>query len=344
MSALSPDYTVTLDGRDLTSTIDPRLMRLSIRECRADEADTLDLVLDDSDGMLEIPQRGAVLAVAIGWTGQPLVPKGTFTVNEVEHAGTPDTITVRARSASMTKGMGERQEKSWHDQTLGDIVSTIAGRHKLTPKVGEALGKVKIPHIDQTHESDMSFLTRLGRRYDAVMTVKEGNLLFLPIGQGVTMSGKELTAIPLTRQEGDQHRYHISERENYSAVRAYWHSNGEKKRHAVVVGGEDNHNVKVLPENYASQGEAERAAASEFQRTQRSQATLNYTLAMGQAELRPELPVAVSGFKPEIDDTDWLVQLVTHTIDDNGYTCSLELEVMDDPLSKRHRSNFRRGG
>jgi phage protein D len=345
MNAHSAGFTVTLDGRDLTSVIDPRLMRLSIRECRADEADTLDLVLDDSDGMLEIPKRGAVLSVAIGWSGQALVPKGSFTVNEVEHAGTPDTITVRARSASMTKGMGQRQEKSWHDQTIGDMVRTIAGRHQLTPKVGDQLGKIKIPHIDQTHESDMSFLTRLARRYDAVMTVKEGNLLFLPIGQGLTMSGQELPAIELTRRDGDRHRYHISERENYSAVRAYWHSNGEKKRHTVVVGGEDNHNVKVLPENYASQAEAEAAATAEFERTRRSQATLNYTLAMGEPALRPEVPVAVSGFKPEIDDTDWLVQLVTHTLDDSGgYTCDLELEVMDDPVTKRHRSNFRKGG
>ena len=338
-------FAVTMDGRDFSNTVNPRVVRLSVRECRADEADTLDLVLDDSDGALEIPKRGAVLSVAIGWAGQALVPKGSFTVNEVEHAGTPDTITVRARSASMTKGMGERQEKSWHAQTIDDIVRTIAGRHQLKPQVGDALGKIKIPHIDQTHESDMSFLTRLARCYDAVMTVKEGNLLFLPIGQGVTMSGQEIPAIELTRRDGDRHRYHISERENYSAVRAYWYSNGEKKRHSVIVGGEDNHNVKVLPEKYASEAEAEAAAQAEFDRTQRSQATMDYTLAMGVPLLRPEVPVFVAGFKPEIDDTDWLVESVTHSLDDaGGYTCDLSLEVMDDPVTKRHRSNFRQGG
>jgi len=36
------------------------------------------------------------------------------------------------------------------------------------------------------------------------------------------------------------------------------------------------------------------------------------------------------------------VQLVTHTLNaSGGYTCELELEVMDDPITKRHRSNFR---
>lgn len=38
-----------------------------------------------------------------------------------------------------------------------------------------------IEHIDQTHESDAAFLRRLGRKYDAVATVKNDKLLFIPI-------------------------------------------------------------------------------------------------------------------------------------------------------------------
>lgn len=338
---LSPDFTITLDGRDLTSKIEPRLIRLTIRECRADEADTLDLVLDDSDGKLAIPPRGAVLAVAIGWAGSQLVDKGLFTVNEAEHSGTPDTITVRARSASMTKGMGERREKSWHGQTLASIVKVIAARHQLQPAVGAALGSITIDHVDQTHESDMAFLTRLAKRYDAVMTVKAGKLLFAPIGQATTASGRALPTIALTRADGDRHRYHVSERETYSGVKAHWYSNGEKKRHSVTVGGENNTNLKVLPESYASQAEAEAAAQAEFQRVQRSQSTFALELATGRAELFPELPVTVTGWKPEINNTPWLVQNVTHDISGSGYTNSIELEMRDDPVSSKHRNSSR---
>lgn len=339
-----PDFTVTLDGRDLTSMIEPRLISLSVTECRADEADTLDITLDDSDGRLEIPKRGAVLAVSIGWVEAGLVDKGTFKVDEVEHSGAPDIITLRARSASMTKDMGERQEKSWHAQTIGAIVKTIAGKHDLMPIVGSALASTLIPHIDQTHESDMSFLSRLAKRYDSVMTVKEGRLLFMPIGMAQTASGKPLQPVSITRSSGDQHRYHIAERENYEGVRAYYHSTSKKKRESVVVGGESNHNMKVLPENYPSKAEAMAAATAEYKRTQRAQATMNYTLALGQAEIIPELPVYVDGFKPEIDEQSWLVKKVTHSIADGGFTSSLELEMRDDPTSNKHRSHFRRGG
>lgn len=322
----TPDFSISLDGKDLSQKITPILISLTITECRGDEADALDLVLDDSDGRLALPKKGAVLAVSMGWIGQALVDKGTFTVDEVEHAGAPDAITVRARSASMTENMGERQEKSWHDETLGAIVRAIAGKHKLKPTVSDTLGKVRIPHIDQTHESDMAFLTRLAKRYDAVMTVKESRLLFLPIGAGTTVSGKPLPVVTIERSTGDQHRYSMRDRGNYEGVRAYWHSGQKGKRRTVIVGGETANGLKTLPEIYATEGEARAAAKSELQRVERGQATMAYSLALGRPEIRPELSVNVRGFKPEIDGTDWLVVRASHTISDAGLQTSLELE------------------
>lgn len=66
---------------------------------RGFEADQLDLELDDADGKIVLPRRGAVITLALGWKGQPLFPKGAFTVDEIEHTGAPDRLTIRARSA-----------------------------------------------------------------------------------------------------------------------------------------------------------------------------------------------------------------------------------------------------
>ncbi|WLE59290.1 phage late control D family protein [Burkholderia plantarii] len=332
-----------LDGRDLSRLIAPNLMSLTLSESRSDEADTIDIVLDDSRGVFAIPKRGATIKVAIGWIGETLVDKGSFTVNEIEHSGAPDIITIRARSASMTNEMHERREKSWHGVTIGAIVQAIAARNSMKPIIGAALASIQIAHIDQTHESDMSFLTRLARRYDAVMNVKDRNLLFMPIGTGATASGKPLPVLSIVRADGDQHHYHVSERENYAAVRAHYHSNAKGKRKSVIVGGDNNRNVKVLPEDYATEAEARAAATAEFNRTQRSQATLGYTLARGRADVFPELPVTVAGFKPEIDGTAWLVKSVRHSITGaGGFTSELALEVRDDPETYKHRSHFRK--
>lgn len=321
------DFSVTLDGRDLTGMIEPRLVNMTLTESRGDEADTLDLVLDDGDGRLALPRTGAVLAVSIGWAGEGLVDKGTFTVDEVGHTGTPDTITITARSASLTHQLGGRKERSWHGKTLGQIVRTIAGEHKLQPVVGKALGVTAVPHIDQTHESDLAFLTRLAKRYDAVMTVKDKRLLFMPIGEATTASGRAMPTLLIERSSGDRHSYRAVERERYQGVRAYWHSGPHGKRESVRVGGEDNRNLKTLPETYASAGEARDAAAGEWKRLQRGEATMSYSLALGRADIIPETPTTVSGFKAEIDATEWLVKRVSHTIDQAGFVTNLELET-----------------
>jgi uncharacterized protein len=176
------------------------------------------------------------------------------------------------------------------------------------------------------------------------MNVKDRNLIFMPIGSGKTVSGKTLNVLNLTRAPGDRHRYHVARRESYTPVRAHWHSNTSGRRRSVVVGGENNRSTKVLPKYHASEAEARAAAEAEFARVQRSQATLSYSLALGRAELFPELPVRVSGFKPEIDATPWLVKRVTHTLGEDGFVSTLELEVHGDPTTVRHRSRFRKGG
>ncbi|MEX3614179.1 MAG: phage late control D family protein [Burkholderia gladioli] len=339
------DYWITLDGRDISRSISPYLNTLTLTESRSEEADTLHLVLDDTKGTLDIPKRGVTIKLSIGWVGEPLVDKGSFTVDEIEFHGAPDQISISARSASMTDAMHERRDKSWHGQTIGDIVKAIATRHKLTPALGDALAKIKIDHIDQTAESDMSFLTRLAKRYDAVMNVKDSRLLFMPIGTGASASGKPLPGLTIERRGGDSYRYHVSQRESYTAVRARWHATKKGKTRSVIVGGENNSSTKLLPETYTTEAEAMSAAKAEYARTQRGQATFDITLAYGRPDAYPEMPVTLQKFKPDIDNTPWLIKRVESRLDSNGgYTTSLEMEMRDDPTTSRHRSNFRQGG
>ncbi|MCZ5660668.1 contractile injection system protein, VgrG/Pvc8 family [Escherichia coli] len=56
---------------------------------------------------------------------------------------------------------------------------------------------IKIPHIDQSQESDAKFLTRLAERNGGEVSVKMGKLLFLKAGQGVT--------VPAVKNPADYH-------------------------------------------------------------------------------------------------------------------------------------------
>ena len=322
-----PDYQLTVNGRDISRAIkaDARLINLTLTESRGDEADQLDIELDDSDGALDLPKKGAELALRLGWEGLGLVDKGTFEVDEVEHQGAPDRISIRARAAEMRREMRTRKEKSWHDTTIGAIVETIARQNNLTPRVDPGLAAIKVEHIDQTGESDLHFLTRLAKKHDAVATVKKGHLVFLPINGTKSSSGQELGAITITRAAGDQHRYHSADRNAYSGVRAYWHDKNGAEKKSVLVGTEENE--KRLKDTYGSEADAMAAARAEQGRVERGKATMELTLALAQPELMPQTGVTLTGFKREIDATPWLAVKLTHSMGDQGFTTRLELET-----------------
>lgn len=322
---LAPDYRLVVDGKDISAKVQPRLISLTLTEGRENNADQLDLELDDSDGQLAIPRQEAVIELAIGWKGQQLVDKGSFVVDEAEHSGAPDRITIRARSADLGGEIRTRQEKSWHDTTLGAVVADIAKRNSLTHKVDQALAAIKVAHIDQTNESDMHFLTRLARQYDAVATVKKKHLLFLPINGTKTSKGESLPAVAITRADGDQHRWASSTRDAFEGVRAWWSDrvNGSRKS---VIAGKKGANLKTLKETYPSKEDALEAAKAELQRLERGHATFELTLAMGRPEITAQTPITVQGFKPEIDGQGWLVKEVVHRLGDGGLTGKLQME------------------
>jgi len=227
----------------------------------------------------------------------------------------------------------------------------------------EGFAGVAVAHIDQTQETDASFLTRLATLYGAVAAVKAGRLLFLRPGNGVTVSGKPIPQLTLTRQDGDRHSFSIADRGAYTGVSASWlhtkdpkpkkvklkrkakekhlraleHPAAKKKKATTtktpeakegdyLAGSEDN--VFTLTTVYATKAAAMRAAKAKWDKLQRGVAEFSVMLALGRADLFPETPVQVSGFKSVIDAQPWLISKVTHSLNGSGYTTTLNFEVL----------------
>lgn len=357
---LTPQFMLTLNSKDITGNISERLINLSMTDNRGFEADQLDIELDDTDGLVELPVRGAVLSLYLGWKGFALVGKGDFTVDEVEHRGAPDTVTLRARSADFRGTLNSRREESWHDTTLGAVVQAIAARNKLTASVAAPLSGIHVPHIDQSQESDAVFLTRLAERNGGAVSVKAGKLLMLKAGSGTTASGKTIPQITIERSNGDRHQFAIADRGAYTGVTAKWLHTKDPKPQKVKVkrkakekhlralqhpaakkakkpkeqearqgeymAGEAD-NVFAITTIYASKAQAIRAAQAKWDKLQRGVAEFSISLATGREDIYPEMPVRVSGFKRVIDEQPWLISKVTHSLNNNGFTTGVELEV-----------------
>lgn len=324
-------WAITVDGVDIANILRPRLISLDLTEKRGSDADELSMVLSDYDGQLAVPRPGVIIAVSLGWkdlgTSNPprMIDKGRFKVDQLTHAGTPDTLTIRARSADLTRAFRQRRTQSWSQTTLGTILNDLATRNGLQLKCADDKSAVEIAHLAQSNESDAALIARLGRMNDAVATVKAGALIFMACGAGESPGGEPLGLATITRRDGDRHTWESAERGSYSGVVAEWHDRAGGQRKKVVVGDEEN--AKKLARTYASEASARRAADAEYKRLERGAAKFSLTLAHGRPDIFPEKTVSVTGFKPVIDAANWLVDEARHTLNSAGLGTTLQMEL-----------------
>lgn len=358
---LTPAAELTIDGRRFGTQAMSRIISISLTDKRGFEADELTIELDDHDGTIAIPKTGSKITLKLGYKETGLVEKGEYLVSEFTASGSPDRLSITARAADLAEALAEQVEKSWHKQTLYQIIETIAKKHKYEYIISKDYQNQKIDHIDQTNESDASFMSRLAEQYDAIATIKNGKLLFIPAGESQTASGQPILPTTITRASGDSHSFTYSSSNSYQAVRAYYTDKKTGQKKEVIVNKDnaypnkkttqqtktvkgktfkakkkENDNQKVNTEGqkiktlrhlYATESGAWSGARGAFKKIQRGVAEFSITLAVGRPDLYPETPAVVKGFKPEIDAEAWLITEVSHKIDSGGYTASIQFEA-----------------
>lgn len=321
-------YKLEVDGRVINAEAINRFMSMTITDNRGLESDTIEIQLSDHDGKLDIPSKGAVIQAWIGWSNEGLVYKGKYTVKEVEHAGAPDVLTLRATSADLKSSLKQKKERSFHNVTLQDVIQAIAHTHELQYSVQEDLAKHQIVQLVQ-NESDANLLTRLADEHDAIATVKNGILLFTTKGASQTISGQTLPTYFITRDQGDNHLYSSNDGgEEITAVRAFYYDTVQAKKLEVVYGDASNQNIKELRHIHQDKQSATLAAKAKLIDLKRTAEKLSYNFAYGKPDIIPEMTYLFDGLKAQIDDIYWLGTRITHSLDaDNGFTSSIELEV-----------------
>ncbi|WP_334469786.1 hypothetical protein [Arsenophonus sp. PmNCSU2021_1] len=74
--------------------------------------------------------------MALGRVGAPLRPCGTFSIDEIELSGPPDTVSLRGLSASVTTALRTRSYRAFEQTSLAAIARRIAP--KTPPDTGRA--------------------------------------------------------------------------------------------------------------------------------------------------------------------------------------------------------------
>ena len=314
-----PAFALTADDADITAKIADRLVRITVTDEAGFKSDALTVKVDNRDFAVAVPPKGAALDLSLGYEGE-LTKIGRFIVDEVASSGgSAATLTIKAKAADMLKGLKARRTRSWTaeegKETIGAIVEAIATEHGLTARVAEALASVEvapIPYaqIDQTNESDLHFLTRLAKQYDAVAKPAFGHLIFVPRGEAKAASGAAIPAHTLKETDVTTWAARAPERGKYKSVRAHW-INPQTQEREFVTGGEGSP-VHTLRHGYAGADEAQAAADSRLQALERGGSTLSMSLP-GKPTLAAEGRVTF-----ETRDTlaagDWIVTRAEHEL------------------------------
>lgn len=331
---LIPQFKLTANSADITATIKSRLISLRFTDAAGVDSDVLEITLSDNDLLnpIAIPPTGAELELFLGYDGAA-TRMGLFVTDEIELSGWPGTMTIRAHAAPFLNSKGGKSNlqtqktRSWaKGTTLGAVVKKIASEHGMAGMVASSLSSIALPHLDQTDESDMHFLLRVAKKYDAVLKPADGKLVLAKRGETKSVSGGQITAVILAPEDVTSWHMTMGKREDSGSVVATYHDRAKAKRKIVTVGtGEP---VTRLRMQHATQAMALSAAKAEMSKRARAKTTLAVVLP-GRAELGAEAPLTLTAFRPGVD-REWIITKVEHHMDNSGYICHVDAELPND--------------
>lgn len=317
---MTPAFSVSVGGTG--ARLNDRLLAIEVVDQEGNRSDSCRIEVDDRDGRVSIPSRGANISVQLGYRETGLQDMGSFIVDEVTAAGWPQKLLIMGRSADMTQALKSPRSFSYKNMSLGDIVQQIAGRHGLSGSASGAIGGQQYKHLAQTEESDMNFLTRLAMRHDALFAVKNGQLIFKKRGE--SMGGSASITHPGNLLE---YRVTYQDRQSYGSGTAEWWDRGKAARtRESGGGGGGSAESMVTPLAEDGQQQAGDTAGSTGSSHSRMERIGEFTI-IGNPSMRAEMSVSVSGVKGGVDGS-YRVKAVTHQLSNQGYRTTVIGESM----------------
>lgn len=325
---MKPAFQVIADQKDITDLLRDRLLSIRTTDKPGLEADECEIHIDDRDGAVAFPRKGATLEISLGYEGEALTFVGKFKVDEIEVSGPPQSIAIRAKPANIAATMKSQKRHSWEGVNLADIVGDIARRNKLQP-----LCRVEaaVPRADQINESDMHFITRLAKQHGATATVKDGKLIVATRGEGKSGSGKPLPSITLHRDDLANYSLTFPDRALFGEVQANYHNTKTGKLEVVVLPNPNAPAGVQAPKHterhvHPTKEAAKAAAESRMSALNRATMTGKLELMKGRADVGAEKWLELTGIKDEANGT-YLIESVEQNFSKSAWVTSININA-----------------
>ena len=276
---------------------------------------TTELVLAASIGRVARPQRG----VDMRFTTPEGVQIGTvLQASGVGWSNQAGTTTIYGGTADRAAALHRPRDATWTEATLGDLVSTIAGRTGYEPVTAAALSGIIVDAI-QVGESDLQLLERVAAQWGGRVVVRGGRLILLAAGGG-SSAGSGIP-LPTTRVEVDADVWtmgRVDARTIDGVAARFQTPDGFSGVVEVGEGATD-----WMPGTYSSRDQAMAAASQRL-----LDRTADDTELTVQLPLRPDLqalyPVTVAGDRipADVEGVSLWIETVEHSMPAEGAATS----------------------
>jgi len=325
----APTFKLSVEGLPSGSEVSDRLVSISVTLNNGQVSDQLSLEFDDRDtvfgGGISLPKQGVEISVSLGYETYT-AQMGTFIVNRISSSGSSAgrTLSVIATPALLNADY----TRTWSNNSIADIVDTIAGEHKLKARVSQKLQSETITVVNQFNESNAAFLDRLAARYNAVCKPMAGNLLFMVKGEGTSASGLPMPPVTVSAHDVLQWSKNFNQQLDVKKVCASWidYARAEMQEIYVPFGvPKAGENVLRLPHPFNNEREAKAPAVARFDETNREDESLSLTM-IGNPEITAEGRISLTNFRTSVNGS-YIVKSAAHSFNQGGYQTTLSAYV-----------------
>ncbi|HDL8115212.1 TPA: late control D family protein [Yersinia enterocolitica] len=324
---LNTSFSVHYEGRNITADIAEDVLSISYTDNEDGKVDDVSLLLKDDSHKWTgpwMPEKGDLFQAALLPDGMAALHFGQVQVDEISASGPPSVIAIKGVSVPIKSGVRRLlKTRAWEKITYQGIAQKIACCADLAFLF--LVDRDDNPHyerVDQTEESDLSFLNRLAQDEGLSLKVTDSQLVVFeqamfeakePVAR-FTLGEDAIKAWSFNNQSYDVYK---------SCTCKYRIPKKKKSIHYTYIDPdiEDGLNLKIR-KLVANLAEARRKAKAALRRKNRYQYTGNLTL-VGDTRLCAGVTIAIGGFGGY--DGKYIIEKAIHTLDNNGYTTALEL-------------------
>lgn len=176
---------ISYKGNKLDEKIQERITSFSYTDVASGSSDSVSITLENIDKKWMnawYPEKGSTIAGKLSVKNWEKSGKkrtfncGTFVIDDISFSGRPLTATIKAVSVPASTGFKvTKKSKTWEDVTIEQIASKIAAAAGI--KLYYSAGTIRINEVEQSNETDSSFLYSLCEKYGLAMKVYNQKLV-----------------------------------------------------------------------------------------------------------------------------------------------------------------------